>query len=163
MFKYLAILAALSAPCAALDMSDVETINWEINGIEYRTDADGYGQTDYWATPDEMAANGFGDCEDFAIAKYFALLDAGADMADLSIAYVDSPAGAHMVLLYSDANGTDWVLDNASRYIREVSRRSDLKELYRFNSTAMQVGGVKLDVAILSNWTDLLGRMPNNA
>jgi predicted transglutaminase-like cysteine proteinase len=29
-----------------------------------------------WSAPDELRASGQGDCEDFAIAKYFALLEA---------------------------------------------------------------------------------------
>jgi len=34
---------------------------------------------DYWATPLEFLATGAGDCEDFAIAKYFTLLELGVD------------------------------------------------------------------------------------
>ena len=32
---------------------------------------------DYWATPIEFMGTGAGDCEDYAIAKYFSLINLG--------------------------------------------------------------------------------------
>lgn len=36
-----------------------------------------YTTSDYWATPYEFLARDKGDCEDYVIAKYFALLHLG--------------------------------------------------------------------------------------
>lgn len=41
--------------------------------VTYANDADIYKTDDYWATPLETLANKKGDCEDFAILKYYAL------------------------------------------------------------------------------------------
>ena len=42
---------------------------------------------DYWAKPVEFLANDGGDCEDFAIAKYFTLRGLGVPDAKLRIVY----------------------------------------------------------------------------
>ena len=41
--------------------------------LRYRTDIQLWQQNDYWATPLETLGKGFGDCEDYAIAKYINL------------------------------------------------------------------------------------------
>lgn len=38
-----------------------------------------YKVDDYWATPKEFLIEGRGDCEDYAIAKYFTLLSLGIE------------------------------------------------------------------------------------
>lgn len=46
-----------------------------------------YGRDDYWATPYE-SLRGYGDCEDIALAKIFALIDLGFDPAQISLVVV---------------------------------------------------------------------------
>jgi predicted transglutaminase-like cysteine proteinase len=53
-------------------LRQVREINRFINGWEYRTDAENYGRSDYWATPFEFFRRS-GDFEDYAIAKYRSL------------------------------------------------------------------------------------------
>jgi predicted transglutaminase-like cysteine proteinase len=53
-------------------LRQVREINRFINGWEYRTDADNYGRSDYWATPFEFFRRS-GDFENYAIAKYRSL------------------------------------------------------------------------------------------
>lgn len=45
--------------------------------LRYREDIDLYKSVDYWATRAELMKHREGDCEDFAIAAYFDLLEAG--------------------------------------------------------------------------------------
>lgn len=47
-------------------------INRYANRMDYVLDIDNYGVEDYWAIPREFLGNG-GDCEDYAITKYFSL------------------------------------------------------------------------------------------
>jgi predicted transglutaminase-like cysteine proteinase len=70
-------------------------------------DAAVWGQDDYWASPLEMLEKGRGDCEDYAIAKYFSLLAAGVPVARLRLVYVRAAVGGpggvvqpHMVLAW---------------------------------------------------------------
>lgn len=57
---------------------------------------------DYWATPLETLSKGGGDCEDYAIAKYFTLKRLGVDESKLRLTYVKAVElnQAHMVLTY---------------------------------------------------------------
>ena len=41
---------------------------WD-HGDLFASDAEVWGQTDYWASPLEMLAKGRGDCEDYVIGK----------------------------------------------------------------------------------------------
>ena len=47
-----------------------------------------WNKVDYWATPIEFLASHGGDCEDFAIAKYFTLIQLGIPEEQLTLTYV---------------------------------------------------------------------------
>lgn len=158
-YSILLILAVLSNASLAITFDEVEKINWEINKIKYLSDENAYGEKDYWATPEETKINGFGDCEDYAIAKYFALIKIGVNINQLKIAYVESKIGPHMILLYLDEKDTEWVLDNIYRSVLKLTYRKDLKEIYRFNGEGLYLGdGVSLPNK-LPKWVDLLSRI----
>jgi predicted transglutaminase-like cysteine proteinase len=61
-------------------------INRAINlAIRPMSDLAQYGETDVWAAPLLTLGRGAGDCEDYAIAKYMALRQAGVAAGDLRI------------------------------------------------------------------------------
>ena len=133
--------------------------------ILYRDDRDIWGQVDYWASPLEMMNRGQGDCEDFAIAKYFALMAAGVPSAKLRLVYVRAQIGAvmqaHMVLAYyRDPMAEPLILDNLLGDIRPASRRPDLTPVFSFNAEGLWqgVGGSSAGdpSARLSRWRDML-------
>ena len=66
----------------------VERINQIANRARYMTDAQLWQSEDYWATPVEFAALAAGDCEDYSLAKYFALRELGMPADKLRITYV---------------------------------------------------------------------------
>lgn len=71
------------------------------------TDEDYYQVAEYWTYPD-----GYGDCEDFVLAKRKALIDAGWHPSTLLIAVVRESSGSgHAVLMVRTDRG-DLVLDN---------------------------------------------------
>ena len=135
-----------------------------------------WSQSDYWATPLETIGQGRGDCEDFAIIKYFSLRDAGVPLAKLRLVYVkarlNGPGGpylqAHMVLAYyATPNAEPLVLDNFVPVIKPASQRGDLQPIFSFNSEAIW-NGVAGNAAQgyggtvqLSRWQDLLQRARN--
>lgn len=142
--------------------------------IAFREDAEIWGKSDYWATPMETMGRGEGDCEDFAIAKYFSLLLAGVPADRLRITYVRARIGgphssvsiAHMVLGYYPApNDEPLILDNLLHDIRPASKRPDLTPVFSFNSEGLWVGNAPggasggSATARLSRWRDLLDRM----
>lgn len=142
--------------------------------IVYKEDSEIWGRSDYWATLLETLGRGEGDCEDFAIAKYFSLLLAGVPADRLRITYVKARIGgqysnvsiAHMVLgYYPGPNDEPMILDNLLDDIRPASRRPDLTPVFTFNSEGLWAGGAAnaasagSATARLSRWRDLISRM----
>ncbi len=95
-----------------------------------------YGIGDYWKTPKEFLLSARGDCEDYAIAKYFTLLELGIPKERLyfAIVKVKGKKTAHMVLLYvKDKNSSPLVLDNLSSRVLPFSKRTTLIPKVAFN------------------------------
>lgn len=79
------------------------------NSIRWVSDQDLYGIQDYWTIPKQ----GLGDCDDYTLAKREQLAQAGIPMQDLRIAFCEVPGmGYHAVLVATDPETGDWVLDN---------------------------------------------------
>lgn len=131
-----------------------------------------WGQLDYWATPMETIGKGLGDCEDFAIAKYFTLVNLGIPITKLRLIYVkakvsnlpNSQDQAHMVLAYYlNPQSEPLIMDNQITEIRPASRRPDLTPIFSFNSEGIYLGASGSDEqsgrSKLSRWQDLLQRV----
>ena len=111
-------------------------VNFFINKTLPEFDSQSVGIDDYWMTPKEFFIKGFGDCEDYAIAKYFTLLELGVKKESLYLAVVNvkASAGTHMVLLYvENKNSSPLVLDNLSFRVLPFSKRDDLTPVVAFN------------------------------
>ena len=105
-------------------------INFYLNQLLPQHDAVMQNQLDYWATPKEFLTTGYGDCEDYAIIKYFSLIKLGFDEKKLFITVVkEKYSGAyHMVLSYFlFKNRSPLILDNLSFKILPLKKRVDLK------------------------------------
>ena len=63
---------ALSAP-RMTEWQRLSEVNRIFNQVTKVSDLRKWGRKDYWATPEEFLQTKGGDCEDFAVAKYFAL------------------------------------------------------------------------------------------
>ena len=131
-------------------------------------DKDLWGKDDYWATPLETLSIGAGDCEDFAIAKYFTLKKLGVDESKLRITYVKAVNlnQAHMVLTYYPTKRSiPLVLDNLIAEIKPADQRPDLIPVYSFNGTGLWLAksrgeGQRVgNASRLSLWQDLEKRM----
>ena len=84
MTQWLAFLARVRS----LSLQDqLREVNRYANEKDYVLDIDNYGVEDFWAIPREFLANG-GDCEDYAITKYFSLRWLGYARDDLRIVVV---------------------------------------------------------------------------
>jgi len=166
-------LQALLTQAAGWDeAARLEAVNGHFNRhIAFADDALVWHQPDYWASPLEALARGEGDCEDYAIAKYFALVAAGVPVARLRLVYVRAqlPAGAshparmqpHMVLAYTGREPDDpQILDNLVGDIRPASRRADLTPVFSFNTEGLWQGnGVAAEgdpLARLSRWREVV-------
>lgn len=128
-----------------------------------------WGQSDYWATPLETIGRGQGDCEDFAIVKYYSLRQVGVPVSKMRLIYVKAKQGgsqrAHMVLAYYASPATEpLVLDNLDPTIKPASKRPDLTPVFSFNSQGIYAGvSGKASASAggtgkLSRWEDLMRR-----
>lgn len=156
----------------SLDESgQLQAINQFFNRrILFRDDTEAWGQIDHWASPLETLDKGQGDCEDYAIAKYFSLLAVGMPTSKLRLVYVRAQIGgpqgvvqAHMVLAYYAAPGAEpMILDNLITELRPASRRPDLVPVFSFNSEGLWqgVGGQTAGdpAARLSRWREVLAK-----
>jgi len=120
----------------------LEAVNRFFNKLRFVSDQSHWGIEDYWATPVEFLATDGGDCEDFAIAKYFTLRALGVPTERMRITYVKAITlnQAHMVLAYYPSPGAEpLVLDNLIGEIKPASQRTDLVPVYSFNGDNLWV------------------------
>lgn len=149
----------------------LEKVNAFFNAnVQFISDQAIWDKKDYWATPLEMLSVGAGDCEDYAVAKYFTLKQLGVDEEKLRLTYVKAVAlnQAHMVLTYFDnKRAIPLVLDNLIIDIRPANQRQDLIPVYSFNGAGLWLtkrrGGDQRvgDASRLSLWEDLIFRIKN--
>lgn len=135
---------ALNSLLAQLSKKEVTEqlteVNRFFNQFTYKEDMDLWGQEDYWATPEEFIGSNSGDCEDFVVAKYFALRSLGVPDKQLYLTYVKAVREdrAHMVLSYfNSSKSTPLILDNYNHRILSADKRRDLLPVYSFNAKSL--------------------------
>jgi len=163
----------LGVQAAALDdPAKLALVNAFFNRLPNLEDIDHWGRNDYWATPVELLASNGGDCEDFAIAKYFTLRHLGVAPQRLRITYVKAFLRArgliqpHMVLAYyATPDAEPLILDNTVPEIRPASARSDLVPVYSFNGDGLWLARERNRCRPLEDsgstrlWLELMQRM----
>ena len=105
--------------------AQMDEVNDWANNYPYINDIDLWGKSDYWEIPREFI-NRSGDCEDYAIVKYYTLKSLGWPERSLRLSIVQDTVRdvAHAVLLV-ELNGKNYILDNLSsspvedRYVRQ--------------------------------------------
>lgn len=158
----------LDSSAGLSDMDKLREVNRFFNRLVFVSDREHWGREDYWATPLEFLSTGGGDCEDFAVAKYFSLKALGVPVDRLRLTYVKAVQlnEAHMVLTYyPEPSAEPLVLDNLVPDIRLASGRRDLVPVYSFNADGLWLakerglGRFVGKADRLSRWTELQRRM----
>lgn len=134
--------------------------------VSYGTDREIWDMDEYWATPTETLTRGRGDCEDFALAKYFTLVEMGVPSARLRLTFVKALSlnQAHMVLAYYPSQaGQPLILDNLDRRIKPAGARRDLLPVYAFNDHGIFLAKAPRQKSaqpprLLSRWSDVSAR-----
>jgi predicted transglutaminase-like cysteine proteinase len=122
---------------SASNNTKLKKVNRYFNKIIPSYDQDQYLSADKWATRKDFLFNGKGDCEDYAIAKYFTLIELGFSPSKLFLTTVrTSTGGYHMVLAYYfNLKKSPLILDNLSFKVLPFSKRKDLTPKYCQNNT----------------------------
>lgn len=113
--------------------AQLEKLNGWANGIRYVEDSGNWGIPDYWQTPAEFLARG-GDCEDYAILKYFGLTALGFDPADIRIMVLyDEELKLHHAVLLVRLDGEIWLLDNQREEVARLKDAPHYRPIYSVN------------------------------
>ncbi len=100
----------------------IDDVNRLVNRYPYKDDYQQFKSDEYWQTPFEFLTNRGGDCEDYAITKYYLLREMGYKDADLKIVILKTQdGGGHAVLIVRD--GDRWLLlDNRYKRVIDVTK-----------------------------------------
>jgi predicted transglutaminase-like cysteine proteinase len=146
----------------------IKNVNDFFNQLSFIDDIKLWGDKNYWATPIEFIGVNGGDCEDFAIAKYFTLLELGIADQKMRIMMVKALTlnQYHMVVsYYENPSSVPLILDNIDFRIKPASQRNDLVPIYSFNGKQLWLnkekgqGELAGSSARLKQWTNLNYRL----
>lgn len=163
--------AWLTIMASASDASNADKlaqVNGFFNQLRFIDDIKLWGVENYWATPIEFIGVNGGDCEDFAIAKYFSLLELGVADEKMRITMVKSLTlnQYHMVVAYYPTPGSvPLILDNIDGEIKPADQRNDLLPVYSFNGKQLWLNKEKGQGVLagksqrLKRWSNLNQRM----
>lgn len=120
--------------------TQVIQVNTYLNGLLPQYDDTQYKKEDYWQTPKEFLIRGAGDCEDYAIIKYFSLIKLGVEKKKLYLTTVKEKfsGGSHMVLSYFEREKkSPLILDNLSFRVLDLQTREDLEPQLFINDSGV--------------------------
>ena len=123
-------------------------VNVAINRcVSYALDPPSAPGGDEWSTPFETLARGAGDCEDFAIAKFYVLVASGAPREGVRLLYAiyrwpdrTAPALPHLVTVAGWPLADPSVLDCLNPLAVPLSRRDDLEPIFSFDQSGIWPG-----------------------
>ena len=117
-----------------LGIARIAYVNRAMNrAARYRTDLVNFGLPDYWTSPSELLS-GNGDCEDFALGKYYTLRALGVPASDMRLVIMKNTRNRkdHAVLVVSHGN-TTVVLDNLSDVLKGEEQLRYYRPVYSLN------------------------------
>lgn len=110
-------------------------VNGYVNAWPYVPDEKNWGKDDHWATPGEFFARS-GDCEDFAIAKFFSLKRLGWTDGELRITAVkDRKLGVGHAVLVVFLADTTWLLDNQLPHVTDLDTIRHYQPVFSINES----------------------------
>ena len=124
--------------------AQLEDINQGVNlSIRYVNDTMQHGVPDRWSSALASFTTGAGDCEDYAIAKYAALREAGYAAETLRLVLVRDRAVRQDHAVLAVRHEDKWlIMDNRSARLREDSEISSFTPLFAINERGVQLFAV---------------------
>lgn len=121
-------------------LRQLDAVNRYFNRIPYAEDAEIYGASDYWATPEEFVQRNVGDCEDYSIAKYTALRALGWSADSLLVVVIrDHKYKVNHAVLAAHLDGKWYYLDNRASRLLEPSEVPFYQPVYALNEQKLSV------------------------
>lgn len=165
------LIATLNSSKELSDKAKLAQVNDFFNELIFTSDQKLWGKEDYWASPVEFVGAKGGDCEDYAIAKYYSLMELGFAEKQLRLVYVKAVEfdQFHMVLaFYPSRRANPLILDNIKTDIIAASRRKDLLPVYSFNAQHLWLMGKAKsgepvgDAERLAEWKNVRSRFASS-
>lgn len=116
-------------------LTQVTAINRYMNRAQYIQDSTNWGKKDFWATPGEFMAK-FGDCEDYAIAKFMSLRLLGfkdKDMRLVAVKDLNLRVGHAILVVFID--GKTLVLDNQIKQVVDARKVHHYQPVFSINTS----------------------------
>jgi predicted transglutaminase-like cysteine proteinase len=119
----------------------LDAVNRMVNAaIRYTGDFEQHGVADVWSAPLATFASGRGDCEDYAIAKYVLLREAGVADDDLRLLLVrDTSIRQDHAVLAVREDGRWLILDNRWTIVPESSEVRQLTPLFAIDHQGVRL------------------------
>ena len=130
--QFLRLVAAVKAKSGR---AQLEEVNLGVNtAIRYVSDVVQFRELDRWSAPLATFATAKGDCEDYAIAKYVALREAGFPEGDMRILLVrDRTVRQDHAVLAARLDGRWLILDNRWARLRDDNGELNFTPLFAIN------------------------------
>jgi predicted transglutaminase-like cysteine proteinase len=130
--QFLRLINAVKSKSGRVQLDEA---NRAVNtAIRYVSDYALHGEADRWSTPLATFATAKGDCEDYAIAKYVTLSEAGFPREDLQVVLVrDRAVRQDHAVLAARLDGHWLILDNRRSELIEDSDVSSFTPLFAIN------------------------------
>lgn len=134
-------LRLIDAVKARSGRGQLEEVNRAVNmAIRYASDVVQHGEADRWSAPFATFATGKGDCEDYAIAKYVALSEAGFPRDDLRVVLVrDRAVRQDHAVLAARLDGHWHILDSRRSELMDDSDATTFTPLFAINHRGVQL------------------------
>lgn len=118
----------------------LDAVQRRFNRFTYIADSQSGARKDFWIRPSEFVQRGGGDCEDFAITKYAALVQLGVDPEDMAVmVYLDMHRQVVHAVLLVKLGGVTYVLDSLRDDVRESSKTDFGRPLFALNGHTKRI------------------------
>lgn len=120
-------------------LQEIADVNSSINSlIQYTSDEKLYGKADHWANFEEISNSLAGDCEDYALLKYWALRKIGVPAESMHIlVFYDKIVRIHHAVLIVN----QMVLDNRTDRIIKIDKLTDIAPNMAINENEFLIYG----------------------
>ena len=134
-------LRLIKAVKARSGRDQLDEANRAVNmAIRYASDFALHGEADRWTAPLATFAIGKGDCEDYAIAKFVALTEAGFPRDDLQLVLVrDRAVRQDHAVLAARLDGHWLILDSRRSDLMDDNDASSFTPLFAINHRGVQL------------------------
>ena len=117
-------------------MTQLKEVNSAFNAHRYTLDINNWGIEDYWETPYQFLKKN-GDCEDYAISKYFTLKALGVPVEDMRVVALQdlNLHLGHAVLVVYVGDDPPLMLDNQISSVVQANSIKHYNPVFSINET----------------------------